>query len=118
MRHHAGKLLQKKGFLEKLIINGREIKIRYQSPLVIAQGEKDLETFSKYYQMMQGTYGPEGAVIYLDPVEYPKWVAQKLGVDLTPLNDEEGLRKMFAEEAEKQQQQELQMMEGGMELEQ
>lgn len=108
-------ILQKKGFLEKLLINGREIKIRYQSPLVIAQGEQDVQTFSKFYQILQATYGPEAASVYLDPVEYPAWLSNKLGVDQTPLNTKEEMTKMFAEQSEKAQQQEEMAMMGGME---
>ncbi len=106
-------ILTRKGMLEPLIIDGKEIQIRYQSPLVIAQGQQDVQTFSQYYQVLSGVYGPEAAVTYLDPVKFPSWISSKLGVDPTILNGDDKMTQFFAEQSEKAQAMELLQLTGG-----
>lgn len=104
------RILEKRGLIEKLVINGETISVRYQSPLVIAQGQQDVNTFVEYAQILQAIYGPEYAVANLNPVETPMWIAEKLGIDKKLIPTKEGIEQMLEQQMEKQQEMEdLQM---------
>ena len=108
-------LLSRRGLLEDIQINGKKIQLKYQSPLTQAQGMQEVETFTNWYQLMQGIYGPEQAPMYLNPVKQPAWMAQKLGVELSILNSEEEMEKMLAGQSEMKQEAELAMVEASNE---
>lgn len=104
-------LLQAQGLIEKLIINGREIQITYKSPLAVQQGQKDLEAFVNYYQVMQLVNG-DAAPITVDPVKLPGWVREKTGADPNIIVSEADMEKFMKEQSEKSQEQEVLAMEG------
>lgn len=95
-------LLQARGLLEPLVVNGRSIQIRYQSPLVVAQGHQDVQGYVDYVQIIQTILGPEIATIIQHPVEVPSWIAEKLNINKTLLPDRQKLEQ-FLEEKGKQQ---------------
>ena len=105
-------LLSKRGLLEDIQINGKKIQIKYQSPLVIAQGAQEVETFTQWYGLMQNIYGPDQAPMYLDQVELPAWMAEKLGVELSVLNSKEEMTKIFEQEVNKNEEMQQLMLEG------
>lgn len=96
-------ILTKKGLLPKIIINGREISLKYKSPLTISQGQQDVQTFLQYQQIMQQLMGPEAALVYLDTIKAPTWIANKLGVDPSILNSEEKMEAFFTARQNEQQ---------------
>jgi hypothetical protein len=98
-------ILQKKGLLPRITINGRAITLKYKSPLTVSQGQQDVQVFLQYQQIMQNLMGPEAALVYLDTVKVPTWIANKLGVDPSLLNSEEKMTAFF--EARKLEQQQL-----------
>ena len=100
-------ILQKKGLLPKLIINGKTIRLKYKSPLTASQGQQDVETFLQYYRILQGIVGPELAMAYINTAKVPVWIANKLGVDPTLVNSEEQMKAFF--DARKKEQQQLQI---------
>ena len=106
-------ILQKKGFIDKLQVNGKDIQLKYQSPLVAAQGQEDVQKFMQYFQVLQAVQGPEAAVVNVNPVKFPQWVAQKLNVDPSTLNTEDEMKQMYEEQMAKAQELE-QMQMGGM----
>ncbi|HWY34772.1 MAG TPA: portal protein, partial [Nitrosopumilaceae archaeon] len=106
-------ILQKKGLMDKLVIDGKEIQISYKSPLVAAQGMQDVQNFMQFYSILQQTQGPEAAIVNLNPVKFPAWLAQKMAVDVTALNTQEEMQKFFEEQSEKMQENEAMMMMSG-----
>lgn len=111
-------ILKKRGKIPPIEVDGREIEIRYKSPLTVSQGEKDVETFIRWFQVMQGTLGPEQAILYLNPLEMPLWSAQKMGVDMKVLNSKEQMADLLAQQSEQMQEQEQAMgMQGLMGME-
>jgi hypothetical protein len=102
-------ILQKKGFLDKLIINDREVKIKYRSPLTISQGQQDVDTFMNYLNIMQGFVGPEMTAAYVNTVKFSPWLASKLGVDQTLINTEDQMQAQLQRSNDELQQ--LKMME-------
>jgi hypothetical protein len=99
-------ILQLKGFLKPLVVDGKEIQIAYQSDLVVSQGRKDVENLLDYSKVMQAMYGPEG-MSFLQPAEIPGWVAEKMGIPSSLIVDkskiEENLGKMASEQEDMQQ---------------
>jgi len=97
-------VLQSKGIVEKLEINGTIIQARYQSPLVLAQGQQDVDNFVQYCQTMQLIYGEEGASV-INPINTPGWVAMKKGVDKELVLTKEELKSALESRAQAQQMQ-------------
>jgi hypothetical protein len=106
-------LLEKQGLIDKVVVNGKTVQLTYKSPLVVAQGQQDVQTFLNYYQVLQAVQGEETALINIDPVKFPQWTAQKMGIDPTILVPEEQMREFLASKSEQAQEQELMMMEQG-----
>ena len=103
-------VLEQKGLIEKVRINGHDVQVTYKSPLVVAQGEQDVAGFMKYYQVLQAVQGPEAALVNLNPVKFPAWTAEKLGVDPTIINDSEHMEEFYRTQSEKAQEMEMQQM--------
>ena len=110
-------ILQKKGLMKKLIINGKEIKIKYKSPITISQGQSDVAVFTQWFELMQGILGPDSAITYLNPIELPMWMANKMGVEMKVLNTRDQMKEMLAQQAAMMQELEaagMQQIEEGM----
>lgn len=105
-------LLKRRGLIEDLVINGKEIQLKYQSPLTVAQGQQDVNNVLNWYGMIQAVYG-EAAPVYLNPVEFPLWSAEKMGVELKVLNKREELEDKFGTDSEILQETILDQLEGG-----
>jgi len=106
-------ILQKKGLIEKIVIDGKQIQVSYKSTLVAAQGQQDVDNFVKFYQLLQGVQGEEAAVVNIDPVKFPSWAAEKLGVDASVLNTKEQMKEFYESQSEKAQEIEMSMLEKG-----
>jgi hypothetical protein len=106
-------VLQKKGLLEKLIVDGREIQYQYQSPLIADQGKLDIQAVGDWVSVMQAIYGPEVVPMFLNPVEFPFWLSDKRGVDPTIFNTKENMQEMLGQQVHLAQQKEQMMMEAG-----
>src|SRR6202789_1076101 len=100
-------ILQKRGLMPKIEVGGKEIKIRYKSPITISQGQADVSVVTQWIQLMQGIYGGEVASTYLHPIEFPYWMADKMGVEQKILNTKEGMQQMMAQQSEAQQELEI-----------
>ena len=105
-------ILEKKGLISKVRINGKEVQITYKSPLVVAQGQQDVQGFMNWFQVMQSVQGPEAALVNVNPVKFPQWSSQKLGIDPTIITSEQQMEEFYASQSEKAQEQEMMMMEG------
>lgn len=91
-------ILQRMGKIRRLEINGHEITLTYQSPLVYAQGQQDVNTFMSYFQTLAQVQGPEAATQNVNPVVFPTWLAEKLGVDLSVLNTKAQMAELFQQQ--------------------
>jgi hypothetical protein len=111
-------VLADKGLIQRIVINGREIQVTYKSPLVVAQGEQDVQSFMNYYQVLQAVQGPEAAIVNINPVSFPAWVAAKMGVEQSVINSSEQMTEFYKEQTEKAQMQEQMAMGGQMNAQQ
>lgn len=100
-------ILQKRGLMPKITVRDKEIKVRYKSPLTISQGQSDVAVATQWLQLMQGVYGPEVASTYLHPIEFPYWMADKMGVEQKVLNTKEGMEQVLAQQSELAQEVEI-----------
>jgi hypothetical protein len=85
--------------MEPLIINGRQIQLKYKSPLVVEQSSQDVKTFLTYYQCLQGIVGEEEAKMYIKPAKLPIWLANKFHVDPSLINSEEEMEQLLEQKA-------------------
>jgi hypothetical protein len=104
-------LLQQQGLLEPFVINGHEIQISYKSPLAIQQGQKDIESFLQFYQVLQVVQG-DAAPVNIDPVKFPQWLREKSGSDPTIIIPEAELEEFYKNKGEQQQELEMSLQQG------
>ena len=100
-------ILEKRGLIEQIKIDNRLVKLSYKSPLVVGQGQQDVQNFVSWYQLMQGVQGPEAALINLRPERFAHWSAGKMGVDTDPIVGEKEMAQFLKEQSEKSQEQEI-----------
>lgn len=103
-------ILQARGLLPKLVIDGKVVTARYKSPLTQSQGQQDVDTFLRYQQTMQAIVGAESAIVYLKPEQIGVWTAEKMGVDSTLINSKEDMKALFDQQNEEAQQEKEMMM--------
>jgi hypothetical protein len=101
-------ILQELGIIEKLEIDGKIIQARYKSPLVLAQGEQDIDNFMDYCQKLLAIFGEAGLSV-INPVTTPGWMATKKGIESSLYLDQDQIKTML--QAQQQQQQEMQQAE-------
>lgn len=97
-------ILKRRGLIEPLVINGHEIEIKYQSPLVIAQGQQDVDVFMNFYQRLQMIFGPETPITMINSPEMLHWLAEKTGIDLSLIVSKDDLREFLQAQSEQMQQ--------------
>jgi hypothetical protein len=93
-------ILQGKGLLEPLKINGNDVQLRYQSPLVVAQGHKNVEGYVEYVQVIQSIMGPEIATIMQNPIEVPVWIGEQLNINKKLLPDKERIKQFLQQKSD------------------
>lgn len=74
-------ILSRKGLIPDVKVDGKEISIQYESPLLDIQSQEDVQRAQQWLQNMQITYG-QFSVLALKATRYPSWSAEKMGVDL------------------------------------
>lgn len=99
-------ILSRKGKLAKVQIDGREIQVKFKSPLVTAQGQENVRKMLDAVQVLQAIYG-ESAMAFLNPAETPVWVWQQFGNDPKLMPPKAELAKTLGSKSEQQQAAEL-----------
>lgn len=67
-------------------VSGLPIIFKYKSPLALAKGRADVERFTQWVQLMQGTMGPDATQLYINPKTTPYMLAEMMQVDERFLN--------------------------------
>ena len=86
-------VLDKMGLLRKPKIDGKLVKFKYKSPLALAKGQQEIARLTQYIQLMQGMFGPENAMIYLNPKVAPFVIAEQMQIDKRYLNTPDDVAK-------------------------
>jgi len=98
--HRIIHILEKKGLLPKIVIDGKVISVKYKSPLSATQGQQDVQNFVQYQQIMQSIVGPESALLYCKPEQVGEWIANKMSIDQKLYKTSEEMQKFFKEQNE------------------
>lgn len=106
-------ILDKQGLLPRPQIKGMKFNFRYRSPLALAKGEQDISRFTKFYQLMQGVFGPGPAQMFINPGLAPYLIAEQMQVDSRYLNTPEQVQSAAQAAQDMQDQMNVSQMDGG-----
>lgn len=94
-------LMKENGDWEEPSVDGKVIAVKYDTPLVISQGQKEVLDFLQFDQFVKQLYGPEASSSFYENDQVTPWMADKLNVDLKLVKNSQELIDMM-EMAEKQ----------------
>ncbi len=100
-------ILYRRGLLPKLKINGREVQVKYQSPLAVSQGIQNVDNFMGLVQRGTAIYG-EMFGMFLNHQKIIPWFSQEMATNPQLTLNEEQIKQAF-EEMSRQQDQAQQM---------
>lgn len=87
-------ILRKKGFLDKqIVIDGKRVDLKFQSPLAQLQDQQDLEAVSLANQMIQQILG-QFAILAFNIEEIPEFIAEKSNSELTLFKSKDRLQQL------------------------
>jgi hypothetical protein len=98
-------ILKKQGRIEVPTVNGREVKVKSVSPLAQAQANQDISSIARFLELVNGTFGPEMAMVIINSEETAAHLAKKFGVPDSLIRDEEERKQIVAMMQQMQQQQ-------------
>jgi hypothetical protein len=98
-------ILKKKGFGPDIKIDGKEITLKYLSPLARVQDRQDIQAFTETLQILVEILGQQLVLGILNIPLVPTWLANKLGADLTLFKTDVEVAKIIAKLLEQAQQQ-------------
>lgn len=94
-------ILKKRGEWPRVEIDGKEIDIKYETPLSASKGQKEVEKLVLFNQILAGMMGPEAAAAATKSAKLPFFIAENLNVDLDLVSSEkeiiEALQKAQAQ---------------------
>lgn len=89
-------LLEKRGKLPKVKLNGEAIALEPISPLLRAQEQEEVVRTDKFAEMISTRFGPQMANVLIDGFTYADWLARKMGVDPGLVRKPQDLQKTVA----------------------
>lgn len=107
-------ILDKMGLLKMPKIDGKLVQFKYKSPLALAKGQAEIGRLTQYVQLLQGMWGPERAMMYVNPEVAPWVIAEQMQVDRRYLNTPDGVKKA-AQTMQDTQDEQQSVQEGGQE---
>lgn len=81
-------LLDQRGVLPRVELNGRTLSLQPVSPLLRAQEQEEVVRNDRFAELITARFGPQVAMIVIDIVKYAGKQAEKLGVDPDLVRDE------------------------------
>ena len=81
-------LLDARGVLPQVTIDGRVVALEPISPLLRAQEQEEVIRLDRFAEMIGARFGPQIALIVINVVKYAHRLAELLGVDPDLLRDE------------------------------
>lgn len=87
-------ILNSMGKLPYPEVGGVPIRFKYRSPLALAKGRADVERFTQWVQLMQGTMGPDATMLYVNPKTTPYMLAEMMQVDERFINKPNDVKKV------------------------
>lgn len=99
-------ILQKRKLFPQIKIDGKQISVRYKSPLLKSQNVGNVNNFVQMIQILQQTVGPEGALMGIKAENLPEYLAEQFGTDLSLIKTPDEIIALTQAAAEAQQAQE------------
>ena len=93
-------ILQRRGIVPNLSINGREITVQFISPLAQAQSQEELIAVQTAIEMSMQTSGPEITALVYDLEKTSEFIGKKTGMDAGLIRTEEAREQKKKELAE------------------
>lgn len=85
-------LLEKRGKLPKISLNGETIALEPVSPLLRAQEQEEVVRLDKFAELVAARFGPEMANIIINPFKWAAKVGKKMGIDVDVIRDEKEIQ--------------------------
>jgi hypothetical protein len=85
-------ILDKMGLLPRPKIDGKLVTFKYKSPLALAKGQQEIARLTQYIQLIQGMFGPDKAMLYINPEVAPWVIAEQMQIDKRYLNSPDGVK--------------------------
>lgn len=90
-------ILKKKAIIPNIEIDGKEVTIRYKSPLIQTQGIQNVNRAVQLAQTAQSIFGPQLSVLGLNSDEWFEYLADNLGVDPKLIKSATELQQLSAQ---------------------
>jgi hypothetical protein len=74
-------ILKKKGLIPNIVIDGKEVAVKYKSPLIQTQGLQNVNRAVQLAQTTQSIFGPQLSLLGLNSDEWFEYLAENLDVD-------------------------------------
>jgi len=103
-------ILKKKGLIEPIVIDGKEVAITFATPLSASKDQSDVQNFMNFFELMSALFTPGIAINLVDAPKLPRWIGEKLSSDLSLIKNESQIIQLIrqaqelAENAAEQQQ--------------
>ncbi len=97
-------LLEKRGILPKVELNGKLIRLRPQSPLIRSQKQEEVLTADKLLEIIGMRFGPQAVQILVKMLGTARAMKEGLGDKLVQFNSEDEVAKIMATMAQVAQQ--------------
>lgn len=102
-------ILKRRGEWPAVQVNGKEIDIKYETPLTASKGQKEVEKLALFNQILSQMVGQEMAGMATKSAKLPFFIAEHLGVDLSLVQSEQEIMEAIQQaQAQMQAQQEAQ----------
>jgi hypothetical protein len=97
-------ILRRKGIWDDVEVDGELIAIKYETPLVTSEGQKEVLEVLQHVQFLQTVFGPEATAGFYRIEELSGWAAQKMNIDLDIIKTKQEIILQLEEVAKQQQQ--------------
>lgn len=98
-------ILQRRGIIEPIQIGGKEIAVKFTSPLARAQDSDDLLAVQQAYEFTLATAGPQMAPLQFKVEDFGKYASEKMGAPSELLRSETERKQVASNAAQVAQQQ-------------
>jgi len=105
-------ILTRRGLIVPIELDGRDVRVKFTSPLARAQDGEDLLAVQQAVQFVLGTSGPEQVLMAYKTEDFGTWAAEKTGMPSELVRSEVEKQQIIQAGAQAQmQQQQPQQME-------
>lgn len=90
-------ILRRRGIWDDVKVDGEIIAIKYQTPLVTSEGQKEVLDVLQHAQFLLQIYGPQAVSGFYKPEKLSPWAADKLNIEQTIIKNTQELLDQIAE---------------------